>query len=257
MNKILLLSALCLIGFSSSAQTTATDFTSTDCDGTAINLFSELNSGKVIVMCWVMPCGACQGPGLTTMNVVNSYMSTNPHTVYMYVIDDYANTSCALLENWKNNIGLVGPNTFSDASIEMADYGIIGMPKIVVVAGGTHTIFYNVNDVVNPTDLQAAINAALQVIGVDEQDVFASSLSVFPNPATEKSELQFSLLENSRVEITLLDMKGAIVKDVFEGKLAQGKNKIGFSTSGIAPGTYLVKVSNGTKSNYLNLVIAG
>jgi len=239
------------------AQTTATDFTATDCDGTTINLFSELNSGKVIVMCWVMPCGACQGPGLTTMNVVNSYMSSNPHTVYMYVIDDYANTTCALLENWKNNIGLVGPNTFSDASIDMADYGTIGMPKIVVVAGGAHTIFYNVNDLVNPGDLQAGINAALQVIGVNEQDAFASSLSVSPNPSTEKSELKFSLAQNAQVEITLYDMRGSLVKEIFQGKLLQGKNNIGFSTSGIAPGTYLLKLSNGSKSNYLNLVIAG
>jgi len=256
MNKILLLASFCLMQFSSSAQF-ATDFTANDCDGTSYNLFTELNAGKVIVLCWVMPCGACTGPALTTLNVVHSYVSTNPNTVHMWMVDDYANTSCAVLDNWKNNEGLGAAKSFSNASINMNHYGSTGMPKIVVVAGGSHTVFYNANNVVNANALQTAINSALQTIGIDEQNTFASAISVSPNPSQGKSELKFSLLENAQVEITLFNMQGALVKNIFNGKLSRGENNIDFSTSGIAPGTYLVKVSNGSKSNYLNLVIAG
>jgi hypothetical protein len=56
---------------------------------------------------------------------------------------------------------------------------------------------------------QSAINSALQVIGIDEKNAFASSLTVSPNPASEKSEVKFSLLENARIEISLFDMRGA------------------------------------------------
>jgi hypothetical protein len=53
----------------------------------------------------------------------------HPHTVYMYVADDYANTSCPVLQNWASNMNSNGPNFFSDATIDMADYTTIGMPK--------------------------------------------------------------------------------------------------------------------------------
>jgi len=125
------------------------------------------------------------------------------------------------------------------------------------MAGGSHTVFYNANDVVNAGDLQNAINAALQVIGVDEKNSFASALSVSPNPSAGKSELKFTLAENASVEVTLFNMQGVQVKEIYRGNLSQGENKIGFSTEEIAAGTYLLKISNGTGSNYMNLVIAG
>lgn len=254
MKKLLLLSAFCLMQIALFAQT-AVDFTANDCDGTSHNLFSELNSGKVIVLCWVMPCGACTGPSLTTLNVVNSYAVTNPNTVYMYIVDDYANTSCASLDNWRDHEGLSGAKTFSNASINMADYGSTGMPKIVVIGGGSHTVFYNANNTVNPNDLQTAINSALQLIGINEQNTLAKSVSVSPNPAHGKTELKFTLTENAQVEVKLFNMQGAMMKNVYSGKLSQGANTIGISTSGIAAGTYLLKISSGSKSNYLNLVI--
>src|SRR6185436_8668613 len=132
MKKSVLLTALCMMHFAPFAQT-AVDFTANDCDGNSHNLFSELNSGKVIVLCWVMPCGACTGPSLTTLNVVNSYSATNPNTVFMYIVDDYANTSCTSLDSWRNHEGLGSAKSFSNASINMADYGAAGMPKVVVI----------------------------------------------------------------------------------------------------------------------------
>jgi hypothetical protein len=46
------------------------------------------------------------------------------------------------------------------------------------------------------------------------------------------------------------------VKRSFQGKLTQGDHSIGFNTSEIAPGTYLLKISDGSNSNYRNLIIA-
>lgn len=56
MKKLLLaFSQLLLSGFMAFGQTTATDFTVNDCGGTSHNLFTELDAGKVIVLCWPMP----------------------------------------------------------------------------------------------------------------------------------------------------------------------------------------------------------
>lgn len=253
--KTIVLIVFCLMQSLAFSQT-ATDFTANDCDGTSHNLFSELNSGKVIVLCWVMPCGACTGPALTTLNVVNSYLTSHPHTVYMYICDDYANTTCTSLDSWKNNNGLTAATSFSDASINMADYGGNGMPKIVVTGGGAHTVFYTANDVVDAVDLQNAIDDAIEVAGISEQNKLASSLSVSPNPSSEKAELKFNLAGNSNISIQLFSLQGKLLQQVFSGNLTKGENQIEMNTLNIAAGTYLVKVSNGSKSDFINLVVA-
>lgn len=253
--KKLILVALCFVQSFAFSQT-ATDFTANDCDGTSHNLFSELNSGKVIVLCWVMPCGACTGPALTTMNVVQSYMGSNPHTVYMYLVDDYANTSCTALDSWKNNVGLTSVTSFSDASISMANYGGNGMPKIVVIGGGTHTVFYTANDAVDATALQNAIDDALDVAGIDTQDPPVSGLSVLPNPASEKAYLKFSLSGNSTTKVQLFDLRGKLVQDVFSRNLSKGENLVEVQTRQLAAGTYLVKISDGSSNSFINLVVS-
>lgn len=255
MKKYLILLVWTLVLSSASAQT-AVDFTSTDCSGTSFNLFTELNSGKVIVLCWVMPCGACTGPALTTLNVVQSYMSSYPHTVYMYLVDDYANTTCTSLDSWKDNNGLTAANSFSDAAISMADYGTIGMPKIVVIAGGAHTVFYNANNTVNATDLQQALNNAVSVIGIDEKESLTSSMNIFPNPASGKASVRFSLVDDSNVTMEIFDMQGKSAQKISCGRLAPGEHQIEINTSGMASGTYLLKAADGTRKSFSNLVVA-
>src|SRR6185436_4860235 len=107
------------------------------------DLFAELDAGKVIVICWVMPCPACVNPALTTHNIVQTYQSTNPYKVIMYLVDDFANTTCTSLETWQNNTGVPDATPFSNSAINMNDYGGPGMPKIVVIGGPNHTVFYN------------------------------------------------------------------------------------------------------------------
>ena len=253
MKKRLLALSFILISFFASAQV-ATDFTANDCSGTSHNLFNELDGGKVIVLCWVMPCGACTGPTLTTFNVVQSYTSSHPGIVNMYLVDDYANTSCSSLDSWKNSIG-VSATSFSNSSISMTDYGSTGMPKIVVIGGGNHTVFYNANNTVNATALQAAIDDALSVAGIGEQNKFATSLTVSPNPATDKALIKFSLAESDEVQIQLYNLQGKLVKEIFSGRLNGGENELKLNTGNLAAGTYLLKAGNGRRNSFTNLVV--
>ena len=186
MKKHFLTMVLSVATVLASAQT-ATNFNCNDCSNVPHELFAELDAGKVIVLVWVMPCGACTGPSLTTYNVVESYQSSNPDKVRMYLCDDFANTSCTSLNSWKNSTGLTNAVTFSDAAINMGDYGSAGMPKIVVLGGGGHTVFYNVNNTVNITDLQDGIDAALLATGIQEQSELASSLNVYPDPIVDNA----------------------------------------------------------------------
>lgn len=235
---------------------TATDFTANDCNGTSHNLFSELNAGKVIVLCWVMPCAACTGPALTSHNIVQSYATTNPNTVYLYLCDDYANTACSSLNSWAASNGITTATRFSNSAIDMNDYGSTGMPKIVVLGGANHTVFYNVNNTVNVNSLQNAINAALTTTGINDLNTNVTSFSLSPNPANNSAVIKFNLVKTLDVSVELFNLEGQMIKNIYAGKLYTGENNIQLDITGYAAGTYLVKLSAGDKSNFANLVIS-
>lgn len=253
----LLLSLLLLSSLGIQAQT-ATNFTCNDCSGVNHDLFTELNSGKVIVLDWVMPCASCVGPSVTAYNMVQGYQSSHPSQVYFYMADDYANTACPSLNSWANGINILESawsRRFVNAGIDMYDYGSPGMPKIVVLGGVNHTIFYNANNTVNATAMQNAINLALSSTGIATPEPVAAALKVQPNPVSEETIIQFGLNKQSAVTIDLYDMKGKKVREVMNTTLAAGEQKITLDVRKLAKGTYLVHLKAGDRNNFVNMVV--
>lgn len=241
------------------AQTTATNFTCNDCSGVSYDLFTELDAGKVVVLDWVMPCGACVGPSLTAYNMVSGYQTSHPGKVLFFMADDYANSSCLSINSWANQYGMpesAWSRRFVNTAIRMLDYGSNGMPKIVVLGGANHTVFYNANNTVNATALQNAINAALTVSGLEEGKGFIHSLTTYPNPTTDRATLKFNLEKSSDVLIELYNLKGKKVMDVFSGRMNAGESKTDIDTSKLSSGVYLMKVSASGKTNYVNLAVS-
>src|SRR5688572_3528741 len=105
MKKLLLSLSLIITAITLNAQT-APNFTAMDCLGNNHDLYTELNSGKIIVITWVMPCGSCVNGAQFAQGAVQSFSASNPNTVYHYVADDYANTSCGSLGSWCTSIGV-------------------------------------------------------------------------------------------------------------------------------------------------------
>jgi hypothetical protein len=233
---------------------TATNFTTTDCKGTTYDLFTELAAGKVIVLCWVMPCGPCVGPSLTTYNVVQSFQATHPTRVQMYLCDDYADTPCPSLTSWANTYGLYDVTVFSDAAISMEDYGTPGMPKIVVIAPD-HSVLYNSNNVVNATELQDAINAALTLTNIPQPLSKPSSLAVFPNPVRGKSVILCDIERSSQVEIDLLNLEGIHIEKIFSGWLDAGENRIKALLPALKPGVYFIRLNDGVRKEMVKIAI--
>ena len=163
---------------------TATDFTTDNCDGISHNLFNTLDSGNVIVIAWVMPCGPCATYTLPAYSAVQSFNLSHPDRVDFYLVDDFANTACPTLVNWGNSNNMPISTVFSSNLISMSDYGSNGMPKVVVLGGTSHSVYYNENDnKINFNGVQSAINNALSSsVNINYKPVNNLSLSVFPNP---------------------------------------------------------------------------
>lgn len=239
----------------SKAQT-ATDFTATDCNSNSHNLFSELDAGKVIVLVWVMPCINCVAPSLSTSNVVQSFQSTYPGRVFFYLVKDIGTTTCSSLTSWAANNGIIPSATFNSRVANMSDYGVGAMPKTAVLGGSNHSVFYVADGNVDVTSLQNAINAALAATGINGLSNDALSVNIFPNPATNKTTISFSLEKTSDVKIELFNIEGQLVKNIMDGKLASGDNEIKMDLSKIRAGVYFIKLSIEERSQIIKLVIA-
>lgn len=243
--------------FSSGFSQTATNFNVNDCSGNSHDLFSELNSGKVIVLCWVMPCSACIAPSLSAYTQVQNYQSSNPNKVFFYLVDDYANTTCPTLSSWALTNGMPNATVFSNAAIDMNDYGTSGMPKIVVLGGAAHQVFDNQDNTLNVTQFTNAINQALlaSAIGINEVGTNNFSFSVYPNPVKgDKFTISNNASLNSNATIELYNLLGTRLKTFNITNQVNGKNEFLLDPD-MKNGVYLVKVTLNSLTYTSKLVV--
>ncbi len=194
---------------------TATDFTANDCAGKSHNLFAELNSGKIIVLVWVMPCGTCISDAKAGYDAAQSFATSNPGRVVYWLADDYGNYSCANLTSWASQNGIVPANitVFGNAGnlIDEANYGGSAMPHVVVLGGWNHKIHYNKRAGSNDgLAIQQAITQAIAT-GISPHTVSNSSIQLFPNPVKNKMVLQGMNRTNSNGFIEIRNILGETV----------------------------------------------
>lgn len=261
MKKISTLIIFLLLSISSSfTQTTATNFTCDDCHGTNHDLFTELNSGKVIVIAWVMPCGGCINGALAGYSAAESFATSNPGQVLFYLVDDVANTSCSSLGSWGNTNGMTNATPFSNAAVNMGDYGTAGMPKVVVLGGSNHTVFYNQNNsAINQSAITTAINNALATSSLNETTISKKEVVVYPNPSTNVVSISIESLglkTSQDLTIQLKNMLGETVLEIFKGKIDASQKTIDFNTNNLVNGNYFISYVDGEISKDIKLIIA-
>jgi hypothetical protein len=249
MKRINFLILLILSFLSGVSQNNATDFTALDCDGVSHHLFSELDSGKVIVIAWVMPCGPCGSIALDAYTASLGYANTNPGRLDFYLVDDFANTNCQSLFSWADNLGMGNCTRFSDPSIDMSDYGQIGMPKIAVVGGAGHYVYFNKNS--STQDISSAIDLALigapVTTNIKENEKLLS-FNCYPNPVIGELNIHYNLNNAERLKIELFNLLGEkVFSQVFFSKNLNGIYSINIKD--LPNGSYLVKLADGNIQN--------
>jgi len=252
--SLLLLSIINLNVF---AQTTATDFTATDCQGDSYNLFSNLDDEKVVVLAWVMPCATCITDPLDAYTITQEYNVSHPNRIQFNLVDDYGNTTCSSLSTWANQYGMGSTHMMSDPVISMSDYGVAGMPKIVIIAGENRTIYFNENS--STAGFQVALDLALaeNPLGVDEKESNTFELNIFPNPVNQELNVAYSLNEPSEVNFEVTDILGAKVEHVSTlNKKEAGVNTEKLDVSDLANGTYFLKISTPNGSQMKKFIVA-
>jgi PKD repeat protein len=82
----------------------------------------------------------------------------------------------------------------------------------------------------------------------------ASTLNVFPNPATEITNIQIAGTNGDEYTISVLNAIGQQVDMVYKGSLTDGLNSFEYNTADLAKGIYLVRIESEGKLQTVKLI---
>jgi flagellar hook assembly protein FlgD len=75
----------------------------------------------------------------------------------------------------------------------------------------------------------------------------ATMSDVFPNPATDKAEIRFTLPVNGEARIEIVNIYGQVVKVIADETMAAGSHNMTLNTAEMAQGAYLCNLYFGNE----------
>ena len=95
-----------------------------------------------------------------------------------------------------------------------------------------------------------------EVVGVEEAAGGSWQLAVYPNPATDNTNIAFELLENTKAELVIYDEMGRLVDKVLNTQLPKGKHSIAINTSSYRSGVYYCALTTDRGRTGKTLIVA-
>ena len=82
---------------------------------------------------------------------------------------------------------------------------------------------------------------------VQENNIQLSDLpyqmKTYPNPFNPETRIEFEIMENAGVELTVYDLKGRLVKRLVNGKMSAGKHFVDWDGSNVSSGIYFCRLA--------------
>ena len=91
--------------------------------------------------------------------------------------------------------------------------------------------------------------------GINEVSIF-ENIILYPNPAQNEATLALSLVTSSVVNVTVYDLTGKIVSNVFNGKLNEGETNLFINTTDLSNGVYYAKISTDSVVETIKLSVS-
>lgn len=242
--------ALMLVITISKAQTIANQFSGLDCNGNTVDLFQDLDAGKAVILHYYMPsCGSCPPPAQKIQAMANKINALFPGKVKGYAFPYNNTTTCTYSSTWVSSNGLSALYAPMDSgAVDVAHYGGFGMPTVVLLGGTDHRVMFSTLSFVTSDTLimRDSILSLFGVLGINDVNSSVSNFEVYPNPAKDNISISFSLKEQSKITIDLVDMEGKqVIKAMNENTIGKVTKQLNVAT--LPDGNYLVRVrTNGT-----------
>ncbi len=201
--KNFLLLTLTLFAIHAKAQTTAQDWTKTDCNGINHHLYSELDSGNVVLLEFVMmDCAPCVTAAKNISPIIEKFKVSHPGKVRFYSMGYRESYDCEELNDWKQTNNLT--HTILPGHKGAVEYyGGMGMPTVAVLGNGSRKIFYKKIGYSSAENakIEAAINNALASTSVAEQRN-ALNFNIYPNPSAGKLNINMGDVKAEIIQVT-------------------------------------------------------
>ena len=107
--------------------------------------------------------------------------------------------------------------------------------------------------IISPDDTSFFVPANITT-GISNVAGAIHGLTVSPNPSSGSPELFFNMEKTSTVDISLYDISGRLMKQLFNETLSAGNNSMKVDDSGLASGMYFITVHAGTISENVKYV---
>jgi hypothetical protein len=90
---------------------------------------------------------------------------------------------------------------------------------------------------------------------ISENKLFASNISLFPNPTKDEATVKLNLDKTEKVQVTIFDVQGKVVGSIIEKQLEKGEQTISLNTSNLSNGVYIVQLTAGGKSAKVEMIV--
>ncbi|MFZ4771630.1 MAG: T9SS type A sorting domain-containing protein [Ferruginibacter sp.] len=247
MKHIFLFIFICLHANKTIAQTTAIQFNGEDCNAIPVNLFSDLDSGKAVLLHFFMAnCGSCI-PAAQTLKTMGDHINAlYPGLVKGYAFAFDNTTSCSYASNWVSVNGLDGFYAPMDSGASQVNYyGGFGMPTVILLGGSNHRVMYG-SQVFNTSDttfLRDSIVNILNSSSLNSYSLLTTSLKFYPNPASDALYIELNLKEKSQITLEIIDITGRKINTIINEKLAAGAFAPKADISFLQNGSYFLKLT--------------
>ncbi len=258
--SILLVFILVAFENNSHAQTTAKDFKRLDCKGNMQNLFADLDAGNIVILEFFMQsCSPCITAGKALESMKAKLLAKYPGKIKAYAIGFNNTYSCASNANWVSSNGLTSIPMDSGAA-QVAYYGGMGMPTIVILGGGTqHLVLgspYIGFSTSDTAQMVKDINKSFNATAIETLKASVSAIEIYPNPLNNEINLNFNVSETTQIKIDITDISGKSLIALMNETVESGPFAGTFSTSVLPPGYYVMNVNaNGVNSHYKIIVL--
>jgi hypothetical protein len=138
----------------------------------------------------------------------------------------------ARLENW------IVPESFKN---EKMIFAVVDPDNLVDDVHGSNNKAWNLIS----SGFDPSTNA-VEVISQEEKFIPDSRFRLFPNPVQSTATFEYAIESNVQVELSILDMQGRKVKNLFVGTRMQGIYQEEISVKDLDPGIYFYHFKTGS-----------
>jgi agmatine deiminase len=235
-------------------------------DTTAMRIYNELLPGYTIVPidCDNQPDNIISASGalhcithsvgvndpllISHQPLTDTYDDFNPYTVSAYMNHNQGVESAFMY--WKTSLtGAYNEVSMSNVGTNTWEANIPAQPIGTRIYYYVHGIAADGKELSRPMPAPNAYWSfdVLTTINVNEVDI-ASFKPAFPNPAGAITCIPVVMLSSAKGSMTLEDVTGRVVMDIYNGQFPMGESKYFFDASTLSSGAYLIRLQTGNTS---------